>query len=138
MILTHELTLFSEGGFYALNITDPVQAVVDASGVKEGLALVFYRHTTGALLVAEHEAGILVDFEDALERIAPSNAEYQHHRRGYDRNGSSHLRAGLLSVSITLPIRAGRLMLGEFQELLALDMDAGAKARNVVVQVMGE
>ena len=138
MILTQELNILSEGGFYALNITDRVQAVVEVSGAREGLVHVFYKHTTGAVLIIEHEAGILVDLEDVFERILPTGGEYRHHLRGYDFNGAAHLRTALLGVSVTIPVVGGRLLLGEYQEILMIDMDPEQKTRTVVVQIFGE
>jgi secondary thiamine-phosphate synthase enzyme len=138
MILTKELSVPSEGDFYALNITGQVQSVVDSAGITEGMALVFYRHTTGGVLVVEHEAGILVDLEDVLDRAVPPKADYKHHLRGYDRNGASHVRTALLNVSVTVPVLGGQLLLGQYQEILMLDLDPGQKIRTLVVQVMGE
>jgi secondary thiamine-phosphate synthase enzyme len=138
MVLTEKLEILSEGDFYAANITEQVRAVVKRSGVSEGSALVYYLHTTGAVMVVEHEAGILVDLEDALEKVALASADYKHHRRGYDINGAAHVRTALLSVSVTLPVVGGDLLLGEYQEILVIDMDPGPKVRTVVVQAMGE
>lgn len=138
MLHTEEVTLISEGDFHALNITDRVREVVAASGVREGSVLIFYRHTTGAVMIVEHEAGILVDLEDVLEKIVPIAASYKHHLRGYDSNGAAHVRTALLNVSVTVPILDGKLLIGTYQEVLVIDMDPGEKARNVVVQVMGE
>ena len=138
MILTKVFTFLSEGDFYALNITDEVQSLVATSGIQEGMALLFYQHTTGALMIVEHEAGILVDLEDALDRIVPPVWDYKHHLRGYDQNGASHVRTALLNVSVTVPVLGGRLSLGEYQEILMVDMDSGQKPREVLIQVMGE
>jgi secondary thiamine-phosphate synthase enzyme len=138
MIRTTELEIPSEGGFFALNITDRVQDLVAASSIREGIVHVFYKHTTGTILVIEHEVGILVDLEDMLERLLPNSGEYHHHLRGYDSNGSAHLRTALLGVSVTLPIVDSKLHLGSYQEILMIDMDPGQKSRTVVVQVIGE
>src|SRR5690606_26797036 len=108
------------------------------AGIREGSALVFYQHTTGALMIVEHEAGILVDLKDVLETIASVGADYKHHLRGYDSNGAAHVRTALLHVSVTIPVMDGDLMFGAYQELLMLDMDPGRKERTVVVQVVGE
>jgi len=137
-IRTEILTFLSEGGFYALNITEQVRKTVRESGIQEGIAFVFCRHTTGAVLVIEHEAGIVVDLEDVLERITPQSADYTHHRRGYDRNGAAHVRTGLLNASATIPVLGNDLLLGTYQEILVVDMDPGRKTREVVTQVMGE
>jgi secondary thiamine-phosphate synthase enzyme len=137
MVHTEELTLISEGDFHAFNVTDRVREVVAASGVREGSVLVFYRHTTGAVLIVEHEAGILVDLEDVLEKVVPMAADYKHHLRGFDSNGAAHVRTALLGVSTTVPLVDGQLLMGTYQEILVVDMDPGEKARHVVVQVMG-
>lgn len=137
-ILTKKLTLLSEGDFYTTNITEQVRAVVRASGVQEGVVSVFYQHTTGAILIIEHEAGILVDLEDVLERMIPIFHDYKHHLRGYDENGAAHARAALLNRSVSVPLLDGDLLLGTYQEILAIDMDPKVKTRTVIVQVMGE
>lgn len=138
MILTQKLHFLSEGDFYPLNITDPVQSVVNSSGVKKGQVLIYYQHTTGAIAIIEHECGIMVDLEDVLERLAPLKGDYYHHRRGYDQNGAAHVRTAILNVSVILPIDGGRMMLGEYQEIVMIDFDPGLKTRTVIVQVIGE
>jgi secondary thiamine-phosphate synthase enzyme len=138
MIVTRILDIYSEGEFCAINITDQVQEVIEQAGIKEGMALVYYRHTTGAIRVIEHEVGILVDLESALDTIMPVDGEYKHHLRGYDLNGAAHIRTAILGVSETIPFIDGRLMLGEYQEIILIDMDRGEKTRSVVVQVMGD
>ncbi|MFW6182365.1 MAG: secondary thiamine-phosphate synthase enzyme YjbQ, partial [Chloroflexota bacterium] len=128
----------SEGDFHAFNVTDQVRDVVAHSGIRDGSALIFYRHTTGAVIIVEHEAGILVDLEDVLEKVVPVAADYKHHQRGYDSNGAAHVRTALLNVSTTVPVVDGDLLLGSYQEILVVDMDSGQKVRKVLVQVMGE
>ena len=137
-VFTTKLTLISEGIFSVENVTDRVQALIDESGIREGAVLVFSQHSTSAVMVAEHEAGIVVDLEDALERITPSGHGYQHHRREFDLNGAAHVRSALLAVSATIPILGGAMLLGQYQEVLVLNMDPTTKERSVIVQVSGE
>jgi len=138
MVFTEKLTFTSEGDFYALNITDQVRDVVTASGIKEGSVLVFYKHTTGAIMIIEHEVGILIDLQDVLEGIVPLAYEYKHHLRGYDSNGAAHVRTAMLNVSVTIPVADADLMIGSYQEIIMIDMDPQGRPRNVIVQVMGE
>jgi len=138
MVFTEKLTFISEGGFYALNISDQVRDVVTASGIKEGSVLVYYRHTTGAIMIIEHEVGILIDLQDVLEGIVPLAYEYKHHLRGYDSNGAAHVRTAMLNVSVTIPVADADLMIGSYQEIIMIDMDPQGRPRNVIVQVMGE
>ncbi len=138
MILTEKLVLMSQGGFHVHNLTEQVREVVRRSAIREGSALVYYTHTTGGLIIVEHEAGMLVDLEDALEKIAPGAADYRHHRRGYDFNGAAHVRTALLGVSVTVPVLDGDLLIGSFQEILVVDMEPQPKVRTLVIQVQGE
>jgi secondary thiamine-phosphate synthase enzyme len=138
MVFTKTLTFRSEGDFYALNITDAVRDVVAASGISEGSALVYYKHTTGVVLIVEHDVGILVDLQDVLEKIVPLTRDYKHHLRGYDTNGAAHVRTALLNVSVTVPVAESDLMIGSYQEIIMLDFEPEGRPRNVIVQVMGE
>ena len=138
MIHTEKLSFVSAGSFFSLNITDQVRSIVKDAAVREGSVLIYYRHTTGAVLLVEHEAGMLVDLEDLLEEIAPVAYDYKHHLRGFDTNGAAHVRTALLSVSATVPVLNGDLLLGAYQEIIVIDFDPGEKTRTVVVQVNGE
>lgn len=138
MVFTEKITFITEGDFYALNITDRVRDVITASGIREGSVLVYYRHTTGAILIIEHEVGILVDLQDVLDSIVPLAYEYKHHLRGYDSNGAAHVRTAMLNASVTIPIVDADLMIGSYQEIIMIDMDPQGRPRNVIVQVMGE
>jgi secondary thiamine-phosphate synthase enzyme len=138
MVYTQTIHFDSEGNWYSLNITEQVRAIVTQSSIKNGLVVVFYQHTTGSVLIIEHEAGFLVDLEDTLERLAPTAGEYAHHMREYDQNGAAHVRTALMPPSITIPVVNGGLPLGEFQDILVVDMQPERKPRSVLVQVMGE
>lgn len=138
MVFTRNLPVLSEGGFYSAVITEQVRGVVRDSGIQQGVAFVFYRHTSGSVVIIEHETGILVDLQDVLEKLLPMDGEYTHHRRGYDVNGAAHLRTALLGVSVHVPVIDGDLGLGEFQEIVVLDMDPPRRERKVIVQIIGE
>lgn len=140
MITTETVEFDSQGNFYTTNVTERVREVVLRAEVKEGSVLVFYRHTTGGLMAAEHEVGLLVDLEDVLSAIAPIDGEWAHHRRGFDRNGGAHVRTAFLSPSITIPISQKAMLLGTYQEILVVDFDPTTepRRRKLVVQVAGE
>jgi secondary thiamine-phosphate synthase enzyme len=138
MVVTRKLTLESDGGFATFNLTETVRAFVTESGVRHGTVLVYYQHTTGAVMVIEHEAGFLVDLEDTLERLVPIVGDYKHHLCGYDENGAIHVRNALLNTSVHVPVLDGELLLGQYQDILALDMQMDRSPRTVILQVMGE
>ncbi len=122
----------------AVDITDTVQAEVRASGAREGLATVFVTGSTAGITAIEFESGVVSDLDRALEKIAPRRAEYQHHLRWGDDNGSSHVRAGLVGPSLSVPFRDGQLLLGTWQQLVLVEFDTRGRTRRYVVQVTGE
>jgi len=138
MIATTQLELPSDGHFNVINITDPVADFIRQSGLQAGLVTVFFQHTTGAVIIGEHEGGIIADLNDALERFAPVAYDYIHHIRQVDFNGHAHIRAAILPTSVTVPVIAGRMALGTYQEILVVDDQVDAEPRYVLVQVMGE
>jgi secondary thiamine-phosphate synthase enzyme len=138
MVHTEKHTLISEGEFHVFNMTEQARAAVRASGIREGSVLIHYGHTTGAAFITEHEAGLLLDLEEALARIAPVANEYKHHWRGWDVNGAAHIGAALLGTSVTVPVLDGDLLIGSFQEIVIVDMEPRSRPCNVVIQVMGE
>jgi secondary thiamine-phosphate synthase enzyme len=138
MLRTEKHVLLSEGKFQVFNVTEQARTAVRSAGIQEGSVLVYYGHTTGAVIILEHEAGILVDLEDALAQIAPVACEYKHHLRGWDANGAAHICSALLGSSVTVPVLDGDLLLGGFQEILVVDMEPSGKPRTFVIQVAGE
>ncbi len=138
MIQTKQLDVDTSGNFSVVNITEQVREFVRSTGVRQGQVLVFYKHTTGAVLVGEHEPGIIADLQAILERISPVNHPYLHHLRAVDFNGHAHLRSALLTVTVTIPILNGDLLLGTYQDILVIDDQTDPAARQVVLQVMGE
>ena len=128
----------SPGKFSTFVITEKAKRFVSESGLREGALTVFLQHTTGAVMIVEHEAGFLVDLEDVLERLIPLEGDYRHHLVGYDRNGAVHVRSALLSASLTVPVQDGNLLLGTYQDIMVLDMQRESAPRTLVLQVMGE
>lgn len=138
MIISRQIELLSDGHFNVLNITDQVADFVQASGIRNGQALVFFQHTTGAVIVGEHETGIIADLEDMFERIIPTDYPFKHHVRAVDFNGHAHLRAALMPTSVSIPVIQGKLALGTYQEILVIDDQIDQEPRYVILQVMGE
>jgi secondary thiamine-phosphate synthase enzyme len=120
------------------NITHLINEFVESTGVQEGQLVVFYKHTTGSVIIGEHEVGVVADLERVLEMITPSDGKYLHHQREVDFNGYAHIRAAILPISLTIPILAGRLTLGTHQEVQVVDNQPEELPRFVVLQVIGE
>lgn len=119
-----------------LRITDEVAAIVQASGVREGMVLVSAMHITAAVYVNDWEDGLIHDFQQWLEQLAPSGRPYRHHQTGED-NADAHLKRTLMGHQVLLPITAGRLDLGPWEQVFYAEFD-GQRRKRVVVKVMGE
>jgi len=121
-----------------LDITGQVEAEVTRSGVSEGLCLLHVPGSTAALTTIEYESGAVADLARAVERLAPQGEHYEHDQRWGDGNGYSHVRAALLGPSLALPVSAGRLELGTWQQVVLCDFDNRPRRRRVLVRVMGQ
>jgi secondary thiamine-phosphate synthase enzyme len=118
-----------------VRITDDIAAVVRASGVKEGTALVSAMHITAGVFVNDWEDGLIRDFQEWLEKLAPAGLNYRHHRTGED-NADAHLKRTIMGHQIVLPITAGELDLGPWEQVFYAEFD-GQRRKRVVVKVMG-
>jgi secondary thiamine-phosphate synthase enzyme len=99
---------------------------------------VFVTGSTAAVTTIEFEPGAVSDFNRLFDTLAPRTAEYRHHLRWGDDNGSSHVRAALLGPSLTVPFTNAKLVLGTWQQIMLVEFDTRARQRDVVAQVVGE
>jgi len=118
------------------NITGFIENLVERSEVQEGFCLVSAMHITAAIWVNDHEPGLWEDFQAMLERLAPVDPDYQHHRTGED-NGDAHLKRTLVGHQVMLPITKGKLDLGPWEQVFYAEFD-GRRRKRVVVKVLGE
>jgi secondary thiamine-phosphate synthase enzyme len=118
-----------------VRITDEVAAIVKKSGVKEGMVLVSAMHITAGVYVNDWENGLIQDFHVWLEKLAPSGLAYKHHQTGED-NADAHLKRTLMGHQVMLPITAGKLDLGPWEQVFYAEFD-GQRKKRVVVKVMG-
>jgi secondary thiamine-phosphate synthase enzyme len=138
MVSTHKRDVPTRGQGDAHDITDLVAASVSESGCAAGLVTVFIVGSTAAVTTIEFEPGAVADLNSLFETIAPRHAEYRHHLRWGDDNGSSHVRAALLGPSLTIPFADRTLLLGTWQQIMLLELDTRPRKREIVVQVVGE
>ena len=129
-------TVDTKGHTDLVNITDQVALAVGRSGTKEGAAVVFVRGSTAALTTMEYEEGLIADIREALEKLAPEDADYKHHQRWGDRNGAAHIKSALIGADLTIPIEHGKLALGTWQQIVLIDFDERPRRREVVVKIL--
>ena len=137
--MSHQSILeFSTPGRGTRNITDAVERVVAGSGVRTGLAHVFVQHTSCSLTITENaDPDVRRDLDTILGRLAPDgDPAYRHDLEGPD-DMAAHARSVLTGSSVTVPVGAGRLLLGTWQGIYLWEHRTDAQQRRVVVTVLG-
>ncbi len=119
-----------------INVTAEVEKAVKKCGIAEGMALVSAMHITAGVFVNDHEPGLWNDIDKWVEKVAPFNADYEHHRTG-ETNGDAHLKSLLVHHQVIVPVTEGRLDLGPWQQVFYAEFD-GMRRKRMLIKVMGE
>jgi len=138
VVVTRRIEIVTKDQGDTHDITARVAAAVSGSGVAAGIVTIFVVGSTAAVTTIEYEPGAVSDFNGLMEELAPRDAEYRHHLRWGDDNGSSHVRAALLGPSLTVPFTAEGLTLGTWQQIVLVEFDTRARRREIVVQLIGD
>lgn len=120
-----------------VDITAKLSACVSRSRVTDGTLSAFIVGSTGSLTTIEFEPGVVSDLKEAVNRLAPPGLPYAHEQAWHDGNGHSHVQASLLGPSLTLPIRSGKLKLGTWQQVVAINHDNRPRKRNIEITIIG-
>ena len=121
-----------------LNITPQVEELVRKSGVKEGLCLVNAMHITASVYINDDEAGLLRDYDEWLEKLAPHEpvSGYRHNRTGED-NADAHLKRQIMGREVVVAITKGKLDFGPWEQIFYGEFD-GRRKKRVLVKIIGE
>jgi secondary thiamine-phosphate synthase enzyme len=130
------LRLRTPGNGEIVDLTEGVARIVSAAGVQRGLVTAFAVGSTVAVTTMEYEPGGVSDLQALLERLIPTQGDYEHNRLNHDSNSHAHLRAALIGPSETIPVIDGRLALGTWQQIVLIDFDDRARERTIAVQVV--
>jgi len=133
---TEHLTFRTEEHRPYINITPQVESALKKSGIREGMILVSAMHITAGVWVNDAEDGLLADIDEWLEKLAPFRRDYRHHQTG-ETNGDSHLKSLLVHHQVIVPVTAGRLDFGPWQQVYYAEFD-GQRSKRVIIKVMGE
>lgn len=101
-----------------------------------GVVNIFVRGSTAGITTLEFEPGLVKhDLPAMMQKIIPDNIEYFHEATWNDDNGHSHLRASMIGPSVSVPIKDGKLLAGEYQQVVLIDFDTRSRKRIVIVTV---
>ena len=113
-----------------VDITKQVQQVVDRSGMRDGLVSVYVQGATAAIMVQENwDESVQTDVVNLLAKLIPRGV-WLHDRQ--DGNGDSHLKAGIVGPSETVPVIDGKLGLSTWQNLFLCEFDGPRSERRIV------
>lgn len=130
-----KIRVSAQGHCDIVDLTPQARALLEGTEVREGIATFFVCGSTAGLTTLEFEPGLIRDVKEFFERILPEARGYHHDKTWGDGNGFSHLRAALLKPSLTVPIVAGALALGTWQQVVLIDFDNRPRTREVVFQI---
>jgi len=118
-----------------VDITNYITDFVRECGVNSGVCIVNSIHSTTAIIVNEHEEGLMRDIVRKIKEEFPRGVNWLHDR--IDDNAASHIASVFLGSSKVFPIRNGRLVRGTWQNIFLLELD-GPRRRGVICEVIGE
>lgn len=125
------ITVESSQRVQFINVTAKVAALVNESGVKDGVCSLFVPHTTAGITINENaDPDVVRDLTVTLAKIAPEDADYRH----AEGNSDAHLKASLMGASVIVPVSGGKLALGTWQGIYFCDFD-GPRRRNLKVGI---
>ena len=121
-----------------INITSHVKEALRKSEINEGLCLVNAMHITASVFINDDEQGLLQDYDDFLERLAPNEpvSQYRHNRTGED-NGDAHIKRQFMGREVVVAITNGKLDFGPWEQIFYGEFD-GRRKKRVLVKIIGE
>ncbi len=126
----------TKGNNDVIDITSQVEEELEKSGVKHGVCLISCPGSTCGITTIEFESNLIEDFKEFLEKLAPSDKDYRHDKTWGEKNGQSHLLSALFKPFLTVPIENGKLLLGQWQQVVFCDFDSRARERTINIKIL--
>jgi secondary thiamine-phosphate synthase enzyme len=135
-VVTTTLTVDTAGGGF-FEITVAATQFLDHVKARDGVLLLFIRHTSASLVIQENaDPDVRTDLVTALWRLAPADAPWVHEVEGRD-DMPAHVKAMINGVSLHVPVSGGRMLLGTWQGIYVAEHRAKPHRREVVLQFLG-
>jgi secondary thiamine-phosphate synthase enzyme len=139
-VITETLRLVTDKRLELYNVTEKVADMLKRHDIKEGMVLLSSLHTTLALFVNEWQSALLHDVKAMLDKVVSPRESWRHNDPEFSdcdrRNAHSHLQATLLGHALSFSVSKGKLVLGQFQAIIAAELD-GPRNRDLAVQIIG-
>jgi secondary thiamine-phosphate synthase enzyme len=120
-----------------INITPSVEAALAKSGISEGLCLVNAMHITASVYINDDEPGLLADYDDWLEGLAPHEPVSRYRHNGSEDNGDAHLKRQVMGRDVVVAVTNGKLDLGPWEQIFYGEFD-GRRKKRVLIKIIGD
>jgi secondary thiamine-phosphate synthase enzyme len=132
------VTIDSSGGKSILITDKIIDACPDLAKIKMGILHLFLRHTSASLTINENaDADVRRDLDMALHHIVPDRLNFRHSMEGRD-DMPAHVKSSLMGVTLQIPVREGRLMLGTWQGIYLCEHRSLGHSREIVCTLYGQ
>jgi secondary thiamine-phosphate synthase enzyme len=139
-VISETVRLVTDKRLELYNLTEKVADIIKRHDIKEGMVLMSSLHTTVALFVNEWQSALLHDMKAMLNKVVDPQDGYLHNDPQHSdcdrQNAHSHLQATLLSHAVSFQVAKGKLVLGQFQAIIAAELD-GPRHRDLAIQIIG-
>jgi len=132
-----ELTFHTKTRREYINITPEVEKAVAASGVREGLCLVNAMHITASVYINDDEQGLLKDYDEWLEKLAPHEPVSRYRHNTGEDNGDAHLKRQVMGREVVVAVTGGKLDFGPWEQIFYGEFD-GRRDKRVLIKIIGE
>jgi len=132
-----ELTFNAKTRRAYINITADVQRAVDEAGVREGLVLVNAMHITASVYINDDERGLLADYDEWLETLAPHEPVSQYRHNNGEDNADAHMKRQIMGREVVVAITEGKLDFGPWEQIFYGEFD-GRRPKRVLIKIIGE
>ena len=129
---THRLKVRSHSREELVEFTAEVRRVLRESGAREGLCVLYMRHTTAGLTINENaDPDVPRDMLHALRTLIPQHGMGFRHG---EENSDAHIKTSLVGTSLAVPFADGELLLGRWQGIFLCEFDGG-REREVIMTI---
>jgi secondary thiamine-phosphate synthase enzyme len=119
-----------------VNITQQVEEALEESSVQEGLCLVNAMHITASVFINDNEQGLLRDFDEWLERLAPHEPISAYRHNGTEDNGDAHVKRQVMGREVVVAVTMGKLDFGPWEQIFYGEFD-GRRPKRVLIKIIG-
>ncbi|MDR2922622.1 MAG: secondary thiamine-phosphate synthase enzyme YjbQ [Treponema sp.] len=120
-----------------INITGEVAALLEESGIREGLCLVNAMHITASVFINDDESGLHRDFDEWLEKLAPHEPVSSYRHNTGEINADAHLKRQIMGREVVVAVTGGKLHFGPWEQIFYGEFD-GQRRKRVLVKIIGE